>query len=154
DAIDFARLIRLVPRVRICWGLAGPSAFNPQWKGKPMNIRGILAAASLAALVMTPQAADAQGGIKIGRLRCNVSSGLGLIVTSSREMSCTFTSASGKREHYFGTIRKFGLALGATDRGVLAWDVFAPTQGPKRGALAGEYVGVGASATVGAGVGA
>ena len=36
----------------------------------------------------------------------------------------------------------------------MAWDVFAPSEGPEPGALAGDYVGVGASATVGAGVGA
>jgi hypothetical protein len=129
-------------------------AFNPERKGKPMNIRTVLCAASLAALIAVPQAADAQQGLKVGRLRCNVSGGLGLIVTSSQEMSCTFTSARGHHEYYYGTIREFGLDIGATDSGVLAWNVFAPTQGPKRGALAGEYGGVGASATVGAGLGA
>jgi len=33
----------------------------------------------------------------------------------------------------------------------LAWDVFAPSEGPEPGALAGDYVGVGASATAGVG---
>ena len=37
---------------------------------------------------------------------------------------------------------------------MLAWAVFAPTTGPRRGALAGDYVGADASVTVGAGVGA
>ncbi|MGA7384837.1 MAG: DUF992 domain-containing protein, partial [Methylocella sp.] len=67
---------------------------------------------------------------------------------------CVFTSARGHREHYYGTVRKFGLDIGATDRGILAWDVFAPSAGPKRGALAGDYAGATASATIGAGVGA
>ena len=49
---------------------------------------------------------------------------------------------------------KFGLDIGATTGGVLVWDVFAPEEGPKRGALAGNYGGVGASATVGVGLGA
>jgi hypothetical protein len=49
---------------------------------------------------------------------------------------------------------KFGLDIGATTGGVLVWDVFAPEEGPKRGALAGNYEGVGASATVGVGLGA
>jgi hypothetical protein len=44
---------------------------------------------------------------------------------------------------------KFGLDIGATTGGILVWDVFAPEEGPKRGALAGNYEGVGASATVG-----
>src|SRR5204863_8047560 len=85
---------------------------------------------------------------------CEVSGGLGLIIASSKEMNCLFTSASGNQEPYAGTIRKFGLDVGATDKGVLAWDVFAPAAGPERGALAGDYVGVDASATVGAGFGA
>jgi hypothetical protein len=119
-----------------------------------MNIRAILCAASLAVLTMTAQTAVAQQGVKIGALRCNVSGGLGLIITSSKEMSCLFTSARGHREHYYGTIRKFGLDIGETNAGILAWDVFAPSEGPKRGALAGEYVGVDASATIGAGIGA
>ena len=51
-------------------------------------------------------------------------------------------------------IRKFGIDIGATNQGVLAWDVLAPFRGPRRGALAGQYVGADASVTVGAGVGA
>jgi hypothetical protein len=119
-----------------------------------MNIRAILCAASLAVLTVSAQTAVAQQGVKVGALRCEVSGGLGLIITSSKDMNCVFTSASGHREQYYGTVRKFGLDIGATDKGVLAWDVFAPSQGPKPGALAGDYAGVGASATVGAGVGA
>ena len=119
-----------------------------------MNIRALLCTASLAVLITTPQAAVAQQGVKIGALRCEVSGGLGLIITSSKDMQCVFTSASGRSEPYSGTIRKFGLDIGVTDQGVLAWDVFAPSEGPKPGALAGDYTGIDASATVGAGVGA
>ncbi len=119
-----------------------------------MNIRAILCAASLAVLAASAQTAVAQQGVKVGVLRCEVSAGLGLIITSSKEMRCVFTSARGHREPYYGTIRKFGLDIGATDRGTLAWDVFAPTAGSRRGALAGDYAGVDASATIGAGVGA
>ncbi|MGH6863079.1 MAG: DUF992 domain-containing protein, partial [Methylocella sp.] len=105
-------------------------------------------------LTTATQTAVAQQGMKIGALSCEVSGGLGLIIASSKEMSCTFTASSGEVEHYLGTIRKFGLDIGATDKGVLAWDVIAPAAGPERGALAGDYVGAGASATVGAGFGA
>src|SRR5580700_8367008 len=105
-----------------------------------MNIRAILCAASLAVLITSAQTAVAQQGVKVGALRCEVSGGLGLIITSSKEMRCVFTSARGHREHYYGTIRKFGLDIGATDQGILAWDVFAPSAGPKRGALAGDYI--------------
>jgi hypothetical protein len=128
-----------------------PVAFDTERKGKPMNIRAILCAASLAVLITNAQTSNAQQGVKIGALRCDVAAGLGLIVTSSKDMNCLFTSASGQSEPYYGTIRKFGLDIGATDRGVLAWDVFAPSEGPERGALAGDYAGVDASATIGAG---
>jgi hypothetical protein len=118
-----------------------------------MNIRAMFCAASLAALITPAQTAVAQQGVTVGALTCEVSAGLGLIVTSSKEMNCVFTSPAG-REPYYGTIRKFGLDIGATDQGILAWEVFAPSAGPKRGALAGEYAGVDASATIGAGAGA
>jgi hypothetical protein len=119
-----------------------------------MNIRAILFAATFALAVPAAETALAQQNLRVGRLRCNVSGGLGLIITSTKEMSCVFTSARGHKERYYGTIRKFGLDIGATDRGVLAWTVFAPTKDPGPGALSGEYAGVAASATVGAGVGA
>jgi hypothetical protein len=119
-----------------------------------MNIRAFLCAASLAVLTTGAQTAVAQQGVKVGALRCEVSGGLGLIITSSKDMRCVFTSASGQSEPYSGTIRKFGLDIGATDQGVLAWDVFAPSEGPEREALAGDYGGIDASATIGAGVGA
>ena len=107
----------------------------------------------IAALGATLPAA-AQENVKVGELRCEVSGGLGLVITSSKELACRFTSPRGWSEHYYGKIRKFGLDLGETDRGVLVWGVFAPTRGARRGALQGEYAGVDASATVGVGVGA
>ena len=117
--------------------------------------RSVFAAMAAAAILLTAaDGASAQQGVKVGGLRCRVSSGLGLIITSTKEMGCTFTSLSGFTERYYGTIRKFGLDIGSTNAGVLAWDVLAPTSGPKRGALAGDYVGADASATVGVGVGA
>jgi len=115
------------------------------------NYLGI-AAATFAFGMALP--ASAEQHVKVGALRCEVSAGLGLVITSSEELRCTFTSPRGWREHYYGRIREFGLDIGATDRGVLAWDVFAPVEGPRRHALAGEYGGVDASATVGVGVGA
>ena len=74
--------IHLVVRVT---GLVGPLPLDPQRKGKSMNIRALLCTASLAVLITTPQAAVAQQGVKIGALRCEVSGGLGLIITSSKD---------------------------------------------------------------------
>ena len=62
-------------------------------------------------------------------------------------------SQPGPREVYVGSITKFGLDLGATAGGEMIWAVYAPTT-RKFGALAGDYGGATAEATVGAGLGA
>ena len=85
----------------------------------------LFAAVAVAALALVVPA-RAQSNIKVGELHCNVASGLGMIITSSHTMGCTFTSSQGSSEQYMGTIRKFGLDIGVTDHGVLAWAVFAP----------------------------
>lgn len=113
-----------------------------------------LAAAIMLALPATLAATPGQAQTQVGSLRCNVSAGLGAIIASSRDMSCTFRQANGRTERYRGTIRRFGLDIGATRRGVLVWGVVAPTRGIQRGGLAGDYAGASAEATVGAGVGA
>ena len=101
-----------------------------------------------------PQASHAQSSAKVGTLRCNVSAGLGLVVTSSRDMNCTFRPlGGGQREVYRGTVRRYGLDIGATSKGVLVWGVVADVRQPVRGALAGEYVGATAEVTAGVGLG-
>jgi hypothetical protein len=98
---------------------------------------------------------DSRGGqVQVGVLRCDVSGGIGLIVTSSREMTCRFKPRRGRSEVYSGVVQRFGLDIGATTRGVMSWAVFAPSNTRRSGALAGEYVGASAEATVGAGIGA
>jgi hypothetical protein len=119
-----------------------------------MNFRAICCATVLGALAFAPQAQAQSRNVNVGTLECNVAGGLGLIITSSKEMRCAFNMEHGRTEYYYGTIRKFGIDIGATDRGRLAWQVFAPTGGTLHGALAGDYVGGTASATVGTGVGA
>jgi hypothetical protein len=98
--------------------------------------------------------AQTQSNVKIGELRCNISVGAGLLITSEHALFCHFTTARGNVEDYHGTITKFGLDIGKVYGGVLAWAVFAPIAGARANALAGDYIGVGASATVGAGIGA
>jgi hypothetical protein len=119
-----------------------------------MNIRsvcGLVVSIGLAAVTVS---ASAQDRTKLGVLRCDVSGGLGFIIAGTREMECSFKTNSGFIEHYWGQIHKFGLDIGAATDGVLAWTVLAPTNGTRKGALAGDYAGVAASAAVGAGIGA
>jgi hypothetical protein len=51
-------------------------------------------------------------------------------------------------------ISTVGLDIGITGGGALAWAVFAPTEGPPRGGLAGAYVGASGDVGVGVGLGA
>jgi hypothetical protein len=93
-------------------------------------------------------------GVKVGTLTCNVASGWGLIVTSSKDLRCTFRQNNRHAEHYTGSISKFGMDIGYTEGGVLIWGVVAPSSDTRPGALAGDYVGASAGATVGVGLGA
>jgi hypothetical protein len=114
-----------------------------------------LAALSVVATVASPVATMGQTErTKVGTLTCDISGGIGLIITSHKDLTCMFTpSEPGPREVYVGGISKFGLDLGATAGGEMVWAVYAPTT-RRFGALAGEYSGVSAEATVGAGLGA
>ena len=85
-------------------------------------------------------------------LECDVSPGVGILITSTRQLSCVFHS-DGKREFYTGEVRRFGLDIGVTGPGKLVWAVVAIARSG-RGALAGQYVGASAAVTVGVGVGA
>jgi len=121
-----------------------------------MTIRDVAcltAAAALTALIASP--ALAQTSIKVGTLTCDISAGIGMIITQKQTMTCLFTPTNGSPpDKYIGRIDQFGLALGAVKQGTLVWGVVAPASGVPRGALAGTYGGVGAQATAGAGLGA
>ena len=119
---------------------------------KPLSA---IAAWAVAAAVALPIPASAQANrTKVGTLSCDISGGIGLIITSKKDLTCMFTpSQPGPREVYVGSITKFGLDLGATAGGEMVWAVFAPTN-RKFGALAGDYGGATAEATVGVGLGA
>jgi Protein of unknown function (DUF992) len=117
------------------------------------NVAGLTAAAGLAALVAHP--AMAQSSVKVGTLTCDVSAGIGMIITQKQTMTCDFAPIDGgPPDKYIGRIDQFGVALGAVQQGTLVWGVIAPASGVPRGALAGTYGGVGAQATAGAGLGA
>ena len=116
-------------------------------------IRPVIAAAALAVALGVPASTQAQRA-KVGTLTCDISGGIGLIIASQKQVQCLFTpSEPGPREVYVGSIRKFGLDLGATTGGEMVWSVYAPTSG-RVAALAGTYAGATAEATVGAGIGA
>ncbi|MGV8936442.1 MAG: DUF992 domain-containing protein [Allorhizobium sp.] len=111
-----------------------------------------LATMALGALTVSASA----DGIKAGRLVCLSEGGTGMIFTSEKALSCTFSPVSGGPEEiYVGKIEKFGIDIGITGKSVMIWDVLAKSEaGYTPRALAGEYFGVGADASVAAGAGA
>jgi hypothetical protein len=111
-------------------------------------------AIALATALLAASPASARSGIKVGSLNCKVSSGVGLILGSSRKMRCRFSPAGGGRpEYYSGRISRLGVDIGFTSKSYMTWAVFAAGK-TKRGALAGDYGGASAEATVGVGLGA
>jgi hypothetical protein len=98
--------------------------------------------------------ARAQTYVQTGLLDCSVAPGIGLIVGSTKSLSCRYTLPDGRYEFYRGTINKLGLDIGITGAGRMGWAVLAPTKDLRPGSLAGEYGGVSAQASVGVGVGA
>jgi hypothetical protein len=113
---------------------------------------GVLVLAAAMALHAPP--AQAQGGVRVGTLNCNVASGWGFVIGSSRQLRCVFSGGPGQEDHYTGTITRFGADIGFTRGGVLVWTVVAPTNNLAPGALAGSFAGATATAAVGVGLGA
>jgi hypothetical protein len=113
-------------------------------------VRAVFLVAMLFGLTATASsAAPAQSGV----LACNVAPGVGLIIGSSKSVSCVFHRAHGRPEYYSGTISRIGLDLGGTGPGHLAWGVvMAGSPGPY--ALAGNYSGPEAGFALGDGVSA
>lgn len=105
--------------------------------------------------------AAAQAPLQIGTLICDVSAGIGMIIASQKAVQCTFAPAQlappappPPAELYSGSIKKFGIDIGATSAGQMLWAVYAPTNVYGPGALAGIYTGATAEATVAVGLGA
>ena len=111
-----------------------------------------IAAAGFAAIVGS---ADAQpSSVQVGTLTCSMSSSIGLIVGSTKNLNCVFRGQPGEPEEgYTGTMTTIGLDIGVTGGGVIVWTVFAGTN-RYAGMLAGTYAGATAEVSVAAGAGA
>jgi len=114
----------------------------------------LMSAAALCALAFAMPAQASPNGVKVGILTCQVDSGWGYVVGSSKDIACNYRPNHGEVDRYVGSMSKFGVDIGYTDHGVIVWDVVAPTSDTRPGALEGGYAGATASATVGAGIGA
>src|SRR6516162_140423 len=91
------------------------------------NFAGVVLTVA-AALATSIGPAQAQERVQAGRLGCDISGGIGLIIGSQRALNCSFTpSLPGPAEFYVGTLTKFGVDLGVTAGGSMVWLVYAPT---------------------------
>ena len=112
----------------------------------------VLGAAALAAVLSTPVDAQ-QDRVQAGSLECSMSSSIGLIVASQRNIACNYKPNGGPPEVYVGTMTRVGLDIGITGGGAIIWAVFSGTN-RYVGMLAGTYVGASAEMTIAAGLGA
>jgi hypothetical protein len=107
-----------------------------------------------AALTVTAPPLEAQGRLQVGTLACSISSGVGMIVGSQRNVNCAFKAGANQPEEaYTGVLSRIGVDIGFTTGGAIIWAVFADTN-RYAGMLTGTYVGATAEATVAAGLGA
>ncbi|AVA22928.1 DUF992 domain-containing protein [Rhizobium sp. LEGMi198b] len=115
----------------------------------------LLASAALSFAVWAAPATSADYAT-LGRLTCTSKGSTGMIIMSQKNLMCIFEpSGGGAPARYAGMIQKYGVDLGITGRSVMVWVVLAKTGTPFSDiALAGEYYGVGADASVAAGGGA
>ena len=114
-----------------------------------MHTLSLLAAGMLA----IPGIANAERA-EVGKLDCDVSAGIGVIVGSKQDVDCMFTpTGSGVPQHYVGNVTDFGLDVGTVEKGHMLWLVYNATRDPV-GGLQGTYSGVTADASVGVGGGA
>jgi hypothetical protein len=117
-------------------------------------IRFLAAVAALGTLCLATEA-PAQGRAKVGALACNLAPTVGFVIGSQQRMTCRFNpDGPSAPEIYVGTLSTAGLDIGVKGGGRMIWAVFAPTNGYRRGALAGTYVGGSADVALGIGLGA
>ena len=112
----------------------------------------LIAAAMLMTVATSPASAQ-ERRVQVGELDCSLSSSIGMVVTSQRNVSCFFHSGNAPQAAYVGTLTRLGLDIGITSGGKMVWTVFVNTD-RYGGTLAGSYVGATAEASLALGLGA
>jgi hypothetical protein len=115
--------------------------------------RTAVAIAAMLAMVMGSAMAQ-PNQIQVGTLTCSMSSSIGLVLGSQKNVNCIFKGQPGEPEEaYTGTMTTIGLDIGVTTGGVVVWAVFAGSN-RQTGMLAGTYAGATAEVSIAAGLGA
>jgi len=102
----------------------------------------------------TPPATQKTEGIQAGFLTCNVGSGWGFVIGSSRKLRCVWEPTKGKVYNYYGEVNQFGADIGYHRSSVLLWTVVDATRDENGKSLVGTYGGATAQASLGVGAGA
>ena len=111
-------------------------------------------ALAFLALAGTAIPTSAQSRVQTGVLECRGAGTVSFVIGSAHQLACVFRSDHGAQYRYAGVVRRAGLDVGFTERSVLGWAVFAPTQRIGPGDLAGTYGGVTAGLAIGVGANA
>ena len=111
-----------------------------------------LGVAALAMAATAPVGAQ-PSRIQVGTLTCSLSSSIGMIIGSQRNVNCFFKAEGAPDENYVGTLTRVGLDVGVTTGGAIVWGVFADTN-RYAGMLTGTYAGASAEMSIAAGLGA
>lgn len=118
-------------------------------RGKSMARIGLIVSVALAA----SSAGSAHANTGLSELRCNITGGFGLVVTSQRATTCVYYRADGAVEFYSGAASRFGVDLGPADARKVIFRVAVPDPQPP-GALDGVFSGAGLGVTLGTGISA
>jgi len=125
--------------------------------GKKLTAALITFSAIIMAFASPLQAGESSAGTKVGLLTCESvpNTHLNLLIHSTVDVKCQFVSSDRSMiEHYVGeTGIGFGLDISHKITDNLIFVVFAADFEQGNHKLAGKYIGVGASATAGAGMG-
>ncbi len=112
----------------------------------------------LISVFQVPARAAGNPGVKIGVLTCNKIPGteINLLIHSTAQIECVFTSGNGVEKYKGETGVALGLDLEWDTAKTIVFTIFTATSDKSPGAyaLAGKYVGGTASVTVGVGLGA
>ena len=111
-----------------------------------------LIAATTSVTVASPFDAEPRR-VQVGTLACSLSSSIGLVLGSQRNVNCDFSSSGAPVERYTGTMTRIGLDVGVTTGGAIIWAVFADTD-RYTGMLSGTYAGASGEVSIAAGLGA
>lgn len=112
-------------------------------------ITAVICAAATSAISAGP------AKIVAGTLKCKGKGGVGLILGSKQQLSCSYDPA-GKTpaQQYSATLSKIGVDIGFKGESIMIWTVLGSTGELPAGALAGKYGGVSAGAAIGIGASA